>query len=198
MFTFIKNILPMYMIQQNLSLNTGFWQTLTLERFVPNFWVVCLNCEVLLKLNLAETSIWRTAPKNLLHKSTLIKRTFSVSEIPNLNKADTIFYITKLTFCLINDMSSRRSAIERCPSPQNQIRFCPIVTDNGPVKGNDILLIQILCSKNWKSVNIIALHWPVICYYLAKRYLVLQRRASLDRRSTTPHVFTSEGFRKRL
>ena len=43
---------------------------------------------------------------------------------------------------LIN-MWSRRSAIERCPSPRNQIRFCPIVTDNGPVKGNDIYRFSI-------------------------------------------------------
>ena len=89
-------------------------------------------------------------------------------------------------------MWSRRSAIERCPSPRNQIRFCPIVTDNGQVKGTDILLIQILCSKIWKSVNIIALHWPVICYYWAKMYLVSWRRASLDRRSTTPQLLTAQ------
>ena len=43
--------------------------------------------------------------------------------------------------------------------------------------------------KIWKSVNIIALRWPVNCYYWALTYLVSQGRASLDRRSTTPHVF---------
>ena len=36
------------------------------------------------------------------------------------------------------NMWSPRSAIERCPSPQNQIRFRSIVTDNGREKGNDI------------------------------------------------------------
>ena len=45
-------------------------------------------------------------------------------------------------------MSSHRSAIEQCPSPQNQICYCPIVTDNRLVKGTDILLKQILYSKN--------------------------------------------------
>ena len=86
-------------------------------------------------------------------------------------------------------MWSRRSAIEQCPSPWNRIRKCPTVTDNGLVKGTDILLIQIISSKNWKPVNIIALHWPVICYCWAFTYSVSRRRASLDRRSTTPHVF---------
>ena len=85
-------------------------------------------------------------------------------------------------------MWSRRSAIERCPSPWNRIRKCPTVTDNGLVKGTDILLKQILCSNIGKSLNIIALHWPVICYCWAFTYSVSRRRASLDRRSTTPHV----------
>ena len=86
------------------------------------------------------------------------------------------------------NMWSRRSAIERCPSPWNRIRSCPTVTDNGLVKGTDILLKQILCSNIGKSLNIIALHWPVICYCWAFTYSVSRRRASLDRRSTTPHV----------
>ena len=86
-------------------------------------------------------------------------------------------------------MWSRWSAIERCPSPRNWICKCPTVTDNGLVKGTDILLKQILCSEIGKSLNIIALHWPVICYCWAFMYSVSRQRASLDRRSTTPHVF---------
>ena len=57
-------------------------------------------------------------------------------------------------------MWSRRSAIERCPSPWNRIRKCPTVTDNGLVKGTDILLKQILCSKNRKY------HCPSPALYL--------------------------------
>ena len=86
-------------------------------------------------------------------------------------------------------MWSRRSAIERCPSPWNRKRLCPIVTVYRLVKGNDILLKQILCSEKQNSINIIALRWPVNCYYWALTYLVSRGRASLDRRSTTPHVF---------
>ena len=67
---------------------------------------------------------------------------------------------------LIN-MWSRRSAIERCPSPWNRKQLCPIVTVYRLVKGNDILLKQILCSKKQNSINIIALRWPVNCYYWA-------------------------------
>ena len=91
-------------------------------------------------------------------------------------------------------MWSRRSAIERCPSPWNQIHSCPTVTDKGQVKGTDILLKQILCSTYQKSVNIIALHLPLICYCWAWTYLVSRRRASLDHRSTTPHVAISQPF----
>ena len=90
------------------------------------------------------------------------------------------------------NMWSRRSAIERCPSPWNRIRKCPTVTDNGLVKGTDILLKQIQCSNIGKSLNIIVLHWPVICYCWAFMYSVSWRRASLDRRSTTPHVLMFE------
>ena len=58
----------------------------------------------------------------------------------------------------------------------------------GLEKGTDILLKQIQCSNIGKCLNIIALHWPVICYCWAFTYSVSRRRASLDRRSTTPHV----------
>ena len=57
-----------------------------------------------------------------------------------------------------------------------------------PNSNNDILLKQIIYSKNKKSVNIIALHLPIICYCWALMYSVSRRRASLDHRSTTPHV----------
>ena len=50
-------------------------------------------------------------------------------------------------------------------------------------------MIFCFCSEKQNSINIIALHWPVNCYYWALTYLVSRRRASLDRRSTTPHVF---------
>ena len=50
---------------------------------------------------------------------------------------------TPLGGAVFNNMWRRRSAIERCPSPRNQIRFCPIVTYNGAVKGNDIYRFSI-------------------------------------------------------
>ena len=46
-----------------------------------------------------------------------------------------------LELYVYTNMWSRRSAIERCPSPWNRIRSCPTVTDNGlVVKGTDIFL----------------------------------------------------------
>ena len=73
-----------------------------------------------------------------IHKSSLQVKILRFPIISSLLKKSISSMNTLHVQARFWNMWSCRSAIERCPSPWNRIRKCPTVTDNGPVKGNDI------------------------------------------------------------